>query len=82
MDFVPAFRLKRHQHSLLLPAVIVLECLKYRQIDAQFLFGNLVIDDRGQNVAEICGQLDLDAGKASLKLLDPRLVEAGEAATV
>src|SRR5258706_10979490 len=81
MNLVPTFRLERHQHALLLPSVIVLERLKYRQIDAQFSFGNLAIDDRGQNVAEICGQLDLDARKALLKLPNPRLVEAGEAGT-
>ena len=82
LNSVPAFRPERHQHSLLLPPVIVLERLKYRQIDAQFSFGNLAIDDRGQNVAEICGQLDFDARKALLKLPNPRLVEAGGAATV
>jgi len=82
MNLTPALRPERHQHSLLLPPVIVLERLKYRQIDTQFSFGNLAIDDRGQNVAEICGQLDLDARKALLKLPNPRLVEAGEAVTI
>src|SRR5215831_3989322 len=82
MDLLPALRLECQQCALFFPACIVLQGLEGREIDAQTLLGDLLVDDRREDVAKISGKLDLDAGKALLELAHPRFIKASRTTAI